>query len=136
MVEIKAKMRSGFGPGNLHRHLRPGTVLAEKRIHRLEQDRLPSGRHLGDLGYHAGLAVEIEFAAIQAVVPLHVDVGAGYEEMKKRKTESAVFEDEIALQIDGHILDHVFPGQLRFALTAQTEAVDFLLHLGIAEVRA
>src|ERR1700739_2527546 len=72
MVEVKANLRFRFRPRNFDWYLRTYSVLAEERIARLQQDRLPSARHLRKLGLEPRLAVKIKLSPIQTVIPRHL----------------------------------------------------------------
>lgn len=91
MVEIQSKMRFRLCAGYLERYFCARSILVKERVDGLQQDGLPPGSHLGELGIKSEHAMEIEQVPIKAVLAMQVRVRPGNMKVQVRE-----FEDSIA----------------------------------------
>src|SRR5580692_12822915 len=67
VAEIQSKAWGRLRTADFDRNFRARSVLAEKRIDRLQQNRLPPRGHLGNLRIQPGLPTKVERLSIQTV---------------------------------------------------------------------
>jgi hypothetical protein len=83
IAEIQAEMGFAAGAGDFEGKLGSSPVFVEKGIDRLQKNGLPTRSHLGKLGVHPELAVEVECVAIQTVPTFHIRMCSGDLKVEK-----------------------------------------------------
>src|SRR5579864_6124429 len=101
-MEVKTETRGLTSPGNLEGEFGARSVLAEEGIDGLQQNRFPACRHLRELRVQSERAVKIKSIAIEAVLPRHIRVRTGNQEMKMGKRENALAQRKTSLQVRSH----------------------------------
>ena len=96
LAEVQAEFRFGPRPRHLERQFRSRTVLAEERIHRLEQHRFPSRHHLREFRIEFRGAVKIEDVAVQTVLASDIGMRPWHGKVQQRKCEQPLVEPEYA----------------------------------------
>src|SRR5215468_8890773 len=99
VTQIKAEMGLCARTGDLEWNFSSRSVLMEKGIHRFQQDGLPAGRHLRQLGIGLQESVEVKHRAIEAVFPTHICMGSRNLKVEHRKRQHSILQQEPALQV-------------------------------------
>src|ERR1700686_5364620 len=96
-MEVEPKARSFARSADGERNFGARSVLVEKRIDRLQQNRLPSRRHLRKLRVQSQQTMKIESVPVQAVLARHVCVRSRNQKMQVRKEEHSTTQNKRTL---------------------------------------
>src|ERR1700676_1687531 len=96
-MEVEPEARSFSRPADGERNFGAGSILVKKRIDRLQQNRLPAGRHLRQLRVQSQQTVKIESVPVQAVLPRHVCMRPRNLKMQVGKKEHSLTQRKSTL---------------------------------------